>query len=99
VDAIFAINDPTALGALAALEKAGKAGQVKIIDFDGQPEARRAVKDGKLYATVMQYPRRIASTTIESIAKYMGGEEVPPQILIPPALYRRADAEADAELK
>jgi ribose transport system substrate-binding protein len=99
VDAIFAINDPTALGALAALEKAGKTGQVKIIGFDGQPEARRAVKDGKLYATVMQYPRRIASTTIESIAKYMGGEDVAPQILIPPALYRKADADADAELK
>src|SRR3979490_1184507 len=68
VDAIFAINDPTALGALAALEKAGKVGRVKIIGFDGQPEAKRAVKDGKLYATVMQYPRKIASVTIEQIA-------------------------------
>jgi ribose transport system substrate-binding protein len=99
VDAIFAINDPTALGALSALEKAGKTGQVKIIGFDGQPEARRAVKDGKLYATVMQYPRKIASITIENVAKYMSGEELPPQMLIPPALYRQADANADPELK
>lgn len=99
VDAIFAINDPTALGALAALEKAGKAGQVKIVGFDGQPEAKRAVKDGKLYATVMQYPRQIASVTIENIARYMSGEDVPPQTLIPPALYRQSDANADPELK
>ena len=99
VDAIFAINDPTALGALAALEKAGKVSQVRIIGFDGQPEARRAVKDGKLYATILQHPEQIASTTIQNIAKYMAGEDVPPTVLIPPALYRHADAEADPELK
>jgi ribose transport system substrate-binding protein len=99
VDAIFAVNDPTALGTLAALEKAGKAGRVKVVGFDGQPEAKRAVKDGKLYATVMQYPRRIASVTIENIARYMSGEDLPPQTLIAPALYRQSDANADPELR
>jgi ribose transport system substrate-binding protein len=99
VQAIFAINDPTALGVLAALEKAGKVGQIQVIGFDGQPEARQAVKDGKLYATVMQHPKEIASITIDHIASYMSGEEVPPQTLIPPALYRLADAKTDPELK
>ena len=97
--AIFAINDPTALGAIAALEKAGKAGTVKIVGFDGQLEARKAVKEGKLYATVMQFPDRIAASTIESIAAYMAGETVPKQKLIDPAIYRKAEADADAELK
>jgi ribose transport system substrate-binding protein len=99
VDAIFAINDPTALGALAALEKAGKADHIKIIGFDGQPEAKRAVKDGKLYATVLQYPRRIAAVTIDNIAKYMKGDDVPPQNMIPPEIYRLENAKADPELK
>ena len=99
VDAIFAINDPSALGALAALEKAGKTGQVKIIGFDGQPEARQAVKDGKLYATIMQHPKEIASTTIDNIAKYLAGEEVKAQMLIPPALYKQEDAKSDPDLK
>lgn len=99
VQAIFCINDPTALGVLAAMEKAGKVGQIKIVGFDGQPEARQAVKDGKLYATVMQHPKEIATITIENIAKYMSGEEVPAQKLIPPAIYKQADAQADADLK
>ena len=43
---IFAINDPSALGARAALEKAGKADQVKLIGFDGQPEGKQAIKEG-----------------------------------------------------
>ena len=59
LDLIFAINDPTALGAIAAIEKAGKASSIHVIGFDGQPEARQAIKDGKLYATVMQYPAQI----------------------------------------
>jgi ribose transport system substrate-binding protein len=99
LDAIFAINDPSALGAIAAIEKAGKTGKIKVIGFDGQPEAKKAVKDGKLYATVLQHPRQIASSTIEMIDKYMSGEQVPPQNLIPTALYRQADAQKDPELK
>lgn len=99
VDAIFAVNDPAALGALAALEKAGKVGQIKIVGFDGQLEARQAVKAGKLYATVMQYPKQIATVTIDNIAKYMGGGDVPAKVLLPPAIYRQADANADSELK
>ena len=82
-----------------AIEKAGKAGKVKVIGFDGQPEAKRAVLDGKMYATILQYPRRIASVTIDSIAKYMAADQVPPSTLIPPALYRQADAAKDPELK
>jgi ribose transport system substrate-binding protein len=99
LDAIFAINDPSALGAISAIEKAGKAGRIKVIGFDGQPEAKQAVKDGKMYATVLQHPRQIASSTIEAIAKYMSGEQIPGENLIPTAIYRQADAQIDPELK
>ena len=59
---IFAINDPSALGAWAALEKAGKADQVKIVGFDGQPEGKQAIKDGKIFADPIQYPDQIGKT-------------------------------------
>jgi ribose transport system substrate-binding protein len=96
---IFAINDPSALGACAALEKAGKAAQVKLIGFDGQPEGKQAIKDGKIYADPIQFPDRIGRETVRAIARYFDGEPVPPQMLIATALYRQADAAKDAELK
>lgn len=99
LDAIFAINDPSALGALAAVEKAGKTGRIKVIGFDGQLEARQAVKDGKLYATIMQYPRTIGQMTIQAIRQYLAGDDVPPQKLIATGLYRQPEAKQDAELK
>lgn len=96
---IFAINDPSALGARAALEKAGKADQVKLIAFDGQPEGKQAIKEGKIYADPIQFPDKIGAETARAIAKHFAGEKLPPQILIPTQLYRKADGEKDPALK
>ena len=52
---------------MAALEKADKVGQIKIVGFDGQLEARQAVKAGKLYATVMQYQVRSPRVTLTTV--------------------------------
>jgi len=96
---IFAINDPAALGARAALEKAGKAEQILIIGFDGQPEGKQAIKDGKIYADPIQFPDQMGVKVVEAIVSHSKGKSVPPQILIPTSLYRKADAEKDPELK
>jgi ribose transport system substrate-binding protein len=92
---IFAINDPSALGAVAALEKANKSEQVKIIAFDGQPEAKQAIRDGKIYADPVQHPDEIGRKTVQVIARYFQGETPPKEILIEPNLYRKADAERE----
>ncbi len=93
VTAIFGINDDSALGALAAVEKAGKAGKVAIIGFDAVPEARAAIKAGKIYADVIQQPKVIGRQTIDAVKTYIGGGTVNPTILIPCALFTTADAQ------
>jgi ribose transport system substrate-binding protein len=99
LNGIFAINDLSALGARAALEKAGKADQVKIIGFDGQPEGKQAIKDGKIYADPIQFPDRIGRETARAIVRYFEGEQMPPEILIETKLYRKADADQDPALR
>src|SRR5262249_43616896 len=96
---IFAINDPSALGARAALEKAGKANRVKIVGFDGQPEGKQAIKYGKIYADPIQYPERIGREAARTIVQCFEGQPLPAQILIPTTLYRQADGRNDASLK
>jgi ribose transport system substrate-binding protein len=98
LNGIFAINDPSALGARAAVEKAGKESQVRIIGFDGQPEGKQAIKDGKIYADPIQFPDQIGRKTVDAIVKHFAGEPLPNEILIPTALYRKADAEKDPKL-
>lgn len=88
IDVIFGINDETALGALAAIEKAGKLGSVQVIGFGGKEEALKAVREGTLYADIVTYPRKIGSEVIESIARYMSGEEVDEVVLIPTEVFK-----------
>lgn len=96
---IFAINDPAALGAYAALEAEGKQDSVVVIGFDGQPEGKVAVRDGKLFDTPTQFPGKMAIESVKAIVKYFDGEEIDPaSMLILTAPYRKADAEKDATL-
>jgi ribose transport system substrate-binding protein len=94
LDGIFGINDDSALGALAAVEKAGRLGRVAIVGFDAMPEARQAIGDGKIYADVVQQSHAIGEETIKTIAAYMAGEKVAPMHLIPCRLFTKDDAVA-----
>jgi ribose transport system substrate-binding protein len=94
---VFAINDPAALGARAALEKAGRAGEVIIVGFDGQPEGKRAIRDGLIYADPIQFPDRMGMEVVAAVIRWSRGETLPPATLIPTRLYRKADAVADEE--
>ena len=95
---IFAINDPSALGAVGALEKAGKTAQVVVVGFDGQPEGKEAIRDGRIFADPIQFPVKMGERVVDAILRHSKGEELPPEMLIPTSLYRRADAEGDPEL-
>jgi ribose transport system substrate-binding protein len=96
---IFAINDPSGLGARAALEKAGKQDQVVIVAFDGQPEGKQAIKDGKIFADPIQFPGLIGRKTVELMMDYFAGVEVEKEVLIPTELYRQEDGLNDPSLK
>lgn len=96
--AMFAINDPSALGARVALEDAGKADQVKLIGFDGAIEGKEAILEGKIVCDPIQFPEKMGVTTIEMIRKFEAGDDVPAEILIPSSLYYQEDARKDPAL-
>ncbi|WP_183052812.1 ribose ABC transporter substrate-binding protein RbsB, partial [Salmonella enterica] len=75
VQAVFAQNDEMALGALRALQTAGKA-DVMVVGFDGTPDGEKAVKDGKLAATIAQLPDQIGAKGVEVADKVLKGEKV-----------------------
>lgn len=99
LSAIFAINDPSAIGARRALEEAGKAEQVTIIGFDGEKDGKQAILEGKILCDPIQFPDQIGRITIQNIVKYFDGDEPPKEILIESKLYYKADAEKDPALQ
>ena len=96
---IFAINDPSALGAHAALKQKAKVGQVTIVGFDGQLDGKQAIKDGWIFADPIQHPDQMGREIVKLIVKYQAGEDFDQEILIPATLYDKAEADTDPELK
>ncbi len=92
---IFAINDPSGLGAYAAVTKAGKEEQITIIAFDASPAGKQAVFEKKLYDSPQQFPRKMAVGTVEAFVKYLDGEEVPKKKFIPCSHYLYEDSVND----
>ena len=92
---IFAINDPSGLGAHSAVTKANKADQVTMIAFDASPAGKQAVFEKKLYDSPQQFPRKMAKVTVEAFIKYLNGEDVPKKNFIPCAHYYYEDSVND----
>ncbi|MBF88505.1 MAG: sugar ABC transporter substrate-binding protein [Candidatus Marinimicrobia bacterium] len=97
--AIFAVNDPSALGAYSAVVKAGKENQIPIIGFDASPAGKQAVYEKKLYDSPQQFPRKMAVGTVKSFIKYLEGEDMPSNTFIDCAHYRYEDSIEDNSRK
>ena len=65
IDGVIAGNDTMALGAVAALKAAKLIDKVKVVGFDGCPDAVDAVKKGEMAATVLQPAAQIAEMAVE----------------------------------
>lgn len=79
--AVFAQNDEMALGALRAIKAAGK--EMVVVGFDGTDDAVKAVKSGRLAATIAQQPEKIGELGVETADKVLKGEKVDSQIPVP----------------
>jgi len=82
IDGVFAHNDEMVLGAIAAAEAAGRKGIV-FVGFDAVDDAVKAVKDGRLAATVAQQPKEMGLLGVEYAVKYLNGETIPDNVPVP----------------
>ena len=75
-DVIMALNDPAALGAVAALQEQqiGK-DEVMVLGVDGAPEAKVLIKEGYMSGTVAQYPKKMAQKAIQAAYQLKTGEQ------------------------
>lgn len=71
ITGIFAINDPSALGAWTALREVDRQDDVVIVGFDGQLEGKEAIRDGMIYADPIQFPRQMGRVTVQNIVKFL----------------------------
>jgi PAS domain S-box-containing protein len=86
IRAVFAANDPMAMGAIDAIEEAGRAGQIMVAGFDALSDALIAIHKGSMAATVRQAPREIGREVVQIALRAARGEPVPPLVEIETSL-------------
>ncbi|WP_134704849.1 substrate-binding domain-containing protein [Ammoniphilus sp. YIM 78166] len=84
IDAVFAINDPEALGVQIAAEQANRDKEFFILGVDGAPEAIEELKKNKSFvATSAQHPDMIVKQAVDIGLKIINGEKVDPENKVP----------------
>ena len=79
IDGVFCGNDAMAMGAFQALQAAGKETKVKIFGFDGAGDVIEKIREKKIIATGMQFPKVMAQTAAQYADEYFKGRKVFPQ--------------------
>ncbi len=79
IKAVFCGNDSMAMGAYQALVTAGKDKAVKVFGFDGADDVVKSIAEGKIVATGMQFPKRMARKSAEFADAYLKGKRDFPQ--------------------
>ena len=91
-DAILAANDDMALGALQALDDAGRTSTV--VGVNAVPEAITAIKEGRLLATADFNAMKISEIATEAAVRHLRGEKLPAEIMLPVDVIDRSNCEA-----
>jgi ABC-type sugar transport system substrate-binding protein len=90
---IYFANDTMALGGTEAVQAAGKGGEIILIGTDAIPEAKDAVKDGRMMGTVAQFPFEMGVLAVETAIKALEGRPVAESIPAPIKLLLKEDVE------
>lgn len=93
IDVVMALNDPTALGAMAALEELQLLDRTLVYGVDGSPEAKNMIFEGVMTATVAQSPIQIGQTTAQVIYQILSGEDYASEIIVPVELITAENVE------
>ncbi|NRF93790.1 substrate-binding domain-containing protein [Paenibacillus frigoriresistens] len=84
IDAVFAINDPSGIGAKIAAEQAGRDKEMFIVGVDGSPDAVTTLKENKSYVgSSAQNPFNMITIAVETAFKILKGEKVEELIKLP----------------
>ena len=89
IDGVFAQNDEMAMGALLAIEQAGRKQKIPVVGVDAIDDALQAVADGRLAATVFQNAIGQGRAAIDTAVKIVRRQPFDKQVLIPFQLVTR----------
>ncbi len=94
IDGLYAANDEMALGAMEAIEAAGRIDRIKIVGCDCIDDTIDAMKEGKIAASVSEPPYGLGVSILETAHTYLDGGEVSEDVVLGNSVLEAKDAGA-----
>lgn len=90
IKGVFCQNDEMALGAIEAISNVGKSNDITVVGFDGTDGGVKAVKQGRLNATIAQQPEKMGELATQAAFDHFAGKKVPSKIASPLKLVTKS---------
>ncbi len=92
MDAIFAINDVSAIEALDGIDAAGRGGRFTVLGVAGSREGVAAIEAGRMHSSCAQMPLEIGRVAVENAYGLLAGKSVEKEVRVPVKLVTRENA-------
>jgi ribose transport system substrate-binding protein len=92
IQGIFCVNDEAALGAIEAIEAAGRASEISVVSIDGNKDAAQAILNGRILATVADDPWAKGYEAVKALVGFAQGEKVPDTLPIVAKIVDKSNA-------
>lgn len=89
ISGLFCANDMMALGAIRAIEAAGRKGKILVAGYDNLEAAQQKLKSGELLCTIEQHPDLMGAYGVRCAVALLEGKDIPPEIAVPTDLITK----------
>lgn len=89
IDGVYAANDEMVLGALEAIEAAGRLDEIVLIGCDAIDPSLEAIRGDKLEATIAEPPFFLGKNAVLMGLDYLNGEEIEENIILDSTLVTK----------
>jgi ribose transport system substrate-binding protein len=93
MDAIFAINDVSAIAANEGIQKAGRSGKILVLGVAGSKEGAQAIKDGRMLSSCAQEPLTMGQVAVDKAYDYINGKPVEKDVRVQVKLVTKDNVE------
>jgi ribose transport system substrate-binding protein len=95
LNAFFCINDPSAMGAAAAIKAAKKKG-IDVYSIDASPDGKAALLDGSFTAVAAQVPIQEANVAFQKALDLLAGKKIEKELRLPSHIVTLQEAKKNA---
>jgi ribose transport system substrate-binding protein len=92
IQGVFTVNDEAALGAIEAIDAAGRTDEISVVGIDGNKDAAQAILDGRILATVSDDPWAKGYQAVKALVEYKTGQKIPEVLPIQARIIDKSNA-------